>query len=205
DSVDSWRDLAGNRPGEGVRAEARARTTTVTRVLRLFGVRGEDYAWRVGAQGERKVARTLAVARVFGWRALHSVPLGRGDIDHVLVGPPGVVTINTKHHRRQRVRAGRRVVFVSGQERTYGQKANRERGRAERLLAAAGVGGVPVTSIVVIVGARSVRGRRSDGVRILTRRGLLGWLMWQTLTTRTITPDQRTATYAIARRSTTWQ
>jgi hypothetical protein len=40
---------------------------------------------------------------------LHSVPLldaagrGRGDIDHVLIGPPGAVTINTKHHRAGRL------------------------------------------------------------------------------------------------------
>jgi len=47
------------------------------------------------------------------WRVLHSVPLRdargavRGDIDHVLIGPPGVVTINTKHHP-PRHRHGRR-------------------------------------------------------------------------------------------------
>lgn len=37
--------------------------------------------------------------RAPSWRVLHSVPLldargrGRGDIDHVLIGPPGVVTV----------------------------------------------------------------------------------------------------------------
>ena len=34
------------------------------------------------------------------WRVLHSVPVEGGrDIDHVMIGPPGVVTINSKHHR----------------------------------------------------------------------------------------------------------
>ena len=34
-----------------------------------------------------------------GWRAIHDVDTGRGNIDHVLVGPGGILTVETKSHR----------------------------------------------------------------------------------------------------------
>lgn len=54
--------------------------------------------WTRGAQGERKVG---AVLDGLGpeWHVLHDVALGRGNIDHVLVGPGGAFTIETKAHR----------------------------------------------------------------------------------------------------------
>jgi hypothetical protein len=54
--------------------------------------------WARGAAGERKVG---AILEDLGpdWHVLHGVRLGRGDIDHVLVGPGGTFTIETKSHR----------------------------------------------------------------------------------------------------------
>jgi len=48
-----------------------------------------------GAEGERKVG---AILEALGpdWYVLHGVWLGHGDIDHVLVGPGGTFTIETK-------------------------------------------------------------------------------------------------------------
>jgi Nuclease-related domain len=53
--------------------------------------------WERGARGERKVG---AVLDGLGprWHALHDIYLGRGNIDHVLVGPAGVFTVETKSH-----------------------------------------------------------------------------------------------------------
>jgi len=53
-----------------------------------------------GAEGERKVG---AILEGLGpdWHVLHGVWLGRGDIDHVLVGPGGTFTIETKANRGQ--------------------------------------------------------------------------------------------------------
>jgi Nuclease-related domain len=54
--------------------------------------------WERGARGERKVG---AVLDGLGpeWHALHDICLGRGNIDHVLVGPAGTFTVETKSHR----------------------------------------------------------------------------------------------------------
>ena len=49
---------------------------------------------------------------------LDAVPVGTGstDIDHVLVGPGGVFTINTKHHLGQPVWVARRTLMVAGED-----------------------------------------------------------------------------------------
>ena len=56
-----------------------------------------------------------------GWHVLHSVPVGdRGaDIDHVVIGPAGVFTLNTKNHTGQRVSVTASNVFVNGRNPHY--------------------------------------------------------------------------------------
>jgi len=51
-----------------------------------------------GAEGERKVG---AILEDLGpdWHVLHGIWLGHGDIDHVLVGPGGTFTVETKSNR----------------------------------------------------------------------------------------------------------
>src|ERR1700744_5161811 len=45
--------------------------------------------WERGAAGERKVGATLE-GLGDDWHVLHDIYLGRGNIDHVVVGPGGV-------------------------------------------------------------------------------------------------------------------
>jgi len=61
--------------------------------------------WGRGAAGEELVGNALESLRDRGWYALHDVQLDRGNIDHVLIGPAGIFTIETKSHRG-RLRAG---------------------------------------------------------------------------------------------------
>ncbi len=197
-------DLARNRPGSSAQAAARTHTTWWRQVGRAMGMRTKDQAWRIGAEGEEIVARTLSWARLFGWRALHAVPVGgRGsDIDHVLIGPAGVITLNTKHHRGKKVRVKGDVVFVGKDAKKYGQASRYEATRAAKLLSAAARRGVPVQSAVVIVGARSVWGSRSAGVDVMPKSHLLVWLLLQRRTLKRAEIDDL---YELARRSTTWQ
>ncbi len=62
--------------------------------------------WGRGAAGEELVGEALDSLRERGWFALHDVQLDRGNIDqdhgnidHVLVGPAGIFTVETKSHR----------------------------------------------------------------------------------------------------------
>jgi hypothetical protein len=71
---------------------------------------------------------------------LHSVPVGTtgsSDIDHIIVGPPGILTINTKHHRNRRVQIEQDTISVDRRPTEYVVKVQREAQRAERLLRAA--------------------------------------------------------------------
>jgi hypothetical protein len=63
--------------------------------------------WGRGAAGERRTAKVLRPLRRRGWTITHDVQRDRGNLDHVLVGPPGVFLLETK------VRAGT-VSFVDG-------------------------------------------------------------------------------------------
>lgn len=54
--------------------------------------------WRRGASGEEHVGRILDGLAREGWLAIHDVDTGRGNIDHILIGPGGVLSIETKSH-----------------------------------------------------------------------------------------------------------
>lgn len=55
--------------------------------------------WLRGAEGERAVGAICTELEGDGWYAIHDVSLGRGNVDHILVGPGGIFTIETKSHR----------------------------------------------------------------------------------------------------------
>jgi hypothetical protein len=77
-------------------------TPAVSRSRRRPGEHAQEIAERAarGAEGERKVGAILENLSP-DWHVLHGVWLGRGDIDHVLVGPGGVFTVETKSNRGQ--------------------------------------------------------------------------------------------------------
>jgi len=59
-----------------------------------------------GAVGEEQVGAILEDLRAEGWSAVHDVATGRGNVDHIVVGPGGLFTVETKS-RRGRVDVGR--------------------------------------------------------------------------------------------------
>lgn len=54
--------------------------------------------WRRGAEGEEVVGQVLEGLAADGWHVLHDVSFGRGNIDHIAIGPGGVFTVETKSH-----------------------------------------------------------------------------------------------------------
>ncbi|MGH2863954.1 MAG: nuclease-related domain-containing protein, partial [Solirubrobacteraceae bacterium] len=51
-----------------------------------------------GATGEEQVGGLLDELRSEDWRVIHDASLGRGNVDHILIGPAGVFTVETKSH-----------------------------------------------------------------------------------------------------------
>jgi hypothetical protein len=204
-----WTDLADNRAGSAARAHAerrRSESPLRTAFARVLGVRTDERAWRIGADGEQKVGAKLEkVSRKNPrWRTLHAIPVGQrgSDIDHLIIGPGGVFTINAKHHPRAKIWVGGDTFLVNGQRHPYIRKSRHEASRAARLLAAAGAPNVPVRGVIVPVRAEKITVKKApEDVEVIARFQLARWLLRRppTLDYTTIT-----ALFDVARRSTTW-
>lgn len=53
-------------------------------------------SWRMGAVAEDWTGEELAKLDSRRWRVVHAVGLEYGDVDHVVLGPPGVMALETK-------------------------------------------------------------------------------------------------------------
>lgn len=207
-------DLARNAPGIGVSYEAARR-------LHTDGA-GADHSWRLGADGEITVAAVLSALtepsrldrlrrRAPSWRVLHSVPIGtgRGDIDHVLIGPPGIVTINTKHHRAGRLALDGDKLIVNGRPTDYIPTARREAQRAAALLGSALdttghtelAARVIVRPVLAVVGGRVLIANWAPGVSVVMTRQLTHTL---TSLPPALDPREVDAIYDVARHRAVW-
>ena len=107
------------------------------------------------------------------YTVLHSVPVGRGDsdIDHVVIGPTGVFTINTKYSPGKDVWFAGWGVYVGGRaEKHYIRNLDFEARRAsQRLARAVGAPQIGVTGLLVFVDPRhmSRKAPPGDGTRDL--------------------------------------
>ena len=52
--------------------------------------------WQSGAWGEVATAKTLRQVEREGWVVLHDLRAGRGNVDHIVVGPGGVFLLDSK-------------------------------------------------------------------------------------------------------------
>jgi Nuclease-related domain len=151
-------------------------------------------AWRRGARGERRTARLLASLERRGWAVLHdlAIPGSPANLDHLVIGPGGVIVIDSKqyrgrlhldpygmvwHGRHLLVSALRRVLWHADQ--------------ADEVL---GIADIQVAAIVAVHGASVPWGLlQADGVTIVPARrcptccrhcrlclGPSGWPGWPT-------------------------
>jgi hypothetical protein len=77
------------------------------------------WSWAIGADGEVLTARALEQLKIEGFVILHDrrVPGSLANIDHIVIGPPGVAIVETKSFRgKLRVRGSE--VYVGGSCRT---------------------------------------------------------------------------------------
>ena len=139
DRVEPGRALAGRQVGS-------ARTL----LSRLLGVRTDDRASQEGAAGER--AGWWLGRLPEGWFVFHDVPVGhRGaDIDHLVIGPGGVFTVNTKYLFGEIV-VYQRSITHEGSRTDYLSKASAEARRAASLLSAAIGRTVQVRGVLAIL------------------------------------------------------
>jgi hypothetical protein len=139
--------------------------------LLRFRVSPDTLAWRRGAAGERRTARLLAPLERRGWAVLHdlAIPGSQAHIDHLLIGPGGVVVIDTKQYRG-RVRLGSDGLLWHGHHLLVSalRKLLWQADQADEIL---GVADVHVAAIVAVHGASVPWGfLQADGVTIVPAR-----------------------------------
>lgn len=88
-------------PGSGAAEQSRRAAERVERLRReLQQAERSQLAWAAGARGEAQVAEKLARLEQDGWRVLHDLHWpGRpkANLDHLLIGPGGIVIIDAKN------------------------------------------------------------------------------------------------------------
>lgn len=178
-------DLMGNAAAASLQPmieQARAAGQRPTLFRRLVLGKEATSAWERGAVGEARVARTLAkvVEKDPRWQVIHSVPVGsRGaDIDHVVIGPGGVFTLNTKYHPDAHCWLGGDVLLVNGVRQPYVRNSRHEAARAAKKLSATLGDPVLVTGVVVLCRVEDLKVKAApEDVVVIERYHLKRWLL----------------------------
>jgi hypothetical protein len=123
--------------------------------------------WDRGAEGEEEVGGLLdEMVRMRGeegWRVIHDGSFGRGNVDHIVIGPAGIFAVETKSHPGP-VRVGR----IHG---SVLRQADAEARGVEAIV------GLPVEPLIVFSRAWVDRPlSRRKGVRVVPGRMLVGFL-----------------------------
>ena len=151
-------------------------------VSRLFGrspLHPDARSWYRGALGEIVVANVLSQLGP-DWTVLHAVPVGSGntDIDHVVIGPAGIFTINTKNHSGKKIWIGGGTFLVNGYKQDHMRNSFREAERASKRLSAVTGRPITVTPLIIVVNPASItNGRKRSRVTVLTSNNLKRWLL----------------------------
>lgn len=205
-----WIDLATNAAGAEARAQAVALKEAApvrTFVARALRVHTDERAWRIGADGEEKVAAQFdkLVKKDPRWQFIHAIPVGsRGsDIDHLVIGPGGVFTVNTKNHPNAKIWVGGDTFMVNGNRQPYVRNARHEAARASKLLSDACGRPVFVEGVISVVNAIEVTIKSpSKDVTVVSRRQIATWLRRHG---DVLDRAQQAVIFDAARRSTTWR
>lgn len=174
---------AGRPAGAGARdqeALLKASTPNWQRYLRrALAVHDDERAWRRGAEGEEHVGRVLAKLNTDEWLVLHDLTLNAkgSNLDHLVIGPPGVFTLNTKH-LTGKLWVGERRILHNGQKTDFLRTLRWEADMVAKLLRLPVE--VPVRPILVLYGAELTVKQMPDDGRVMHARQTRRWLKAQT-------------------------
>jgi hypothetical protein len=186
--------------------ELQSEVPPLGRMARVFGVSPlaqNARSWYLGALGEIVVAEKLERLGE-GWHVINAIPVGAGgcDIDHVVIGPTGVFTINTKAHANKKVWAAGQSLRINGFRQDYIRNSQHEAERASKLLTSAVGRPIEATPLIVMVGISELNyGLHKPEVDVVTSRGIVRNLRRRP---RILSPDAVAEIADVASRRGTW-
>jgi hypothetical protein len=200
-------DREARRAGQSAREKQQqlARESPVkTLFARFFGIHTDERAWRLGADGEEHVGALLDGLRLYGWAVEHDVKIGSygANLDHLVIGPPGVFVINTKLVSADVWVAGP-VVKVGAFRTDFVEKLEAEAMQVRRrLLAATGLRPFWVQGLLVFVRPVLKVKRQPQHVAVLADHELVAALQQKKVT---LGDDEVANLARAARMDSTWR
>jgi hypothetical protein len=194
--------LVGRLPGASAAEDEkglRVAESVRTLLARFLGVHTGDREWRRGASGERPTGWWLG-RLPSGWHAFHDVPVGDANIDHLLIGPAGVFTINTRN-LTGKVWVGPKSILHNRRRTDFLPTASAVARRASVLLSAAVGRPVEVRGVLAILADEWTIKQRPADVHVAAPRGARDWILKQPGVLR---PDEVIVLAVAASRPVTW-
>ncbi len=173
-SVERGDTLLGPR-ADGLRAAEPVRS----RFARVLGLHQDERTSNRGANGE--LATGWWLGRLpDGWHVINAVPLGDAgtNVDHLVVGPGGVFTINTKN-LSGKVWIGPKSILHNRRRTEFLPNASAEASRASRLLSSAIGRPVEVRGVLAIICDDWTIKQRPADVYVDATRGVKDWMVRQ--------------------------
>lgn len=168
----------------------------------LLEVQAAEQRWRMGAEGELRLARHLAKLPCPPWHVLHGVaaPEKAASIDLVVIGPPGAFVIAARNHSGKQVSVHEAGLDVGDE--TDDLAAVRSEAHLLRALLEGSPVQPGVTPVIAVYCRELVIESRPADIAVLDGRHLRRWL---TRRPRVLTPADGVAVLqhvagAVARR-----
>ncbi len=136
------------------------------------------FTWQTGARREQEVGRVLDGLRNEGFRALHDLDIGRGNVDHVVVGPTGVFTIETKNTKANLYPKAGLLMQGRFDRTTWVKQASRGAVEIKRRLALAGIDRFVPAIIVSVSGEVLGKPLTFGNVDVIELANLADHLRW---------------------------
>ena len=179
---------------------------TRSRLARAFGASPLDsngLSWLRAAQAEMIVGDILD--RLPGnYSVYHSLPIPNTAfaVDHLVVGPGGVFSVNAKNHWDRDLAGSPRSLPIGGYPMPYLRDVAFESAQITTLLATELPPLTAVRPVIALVNPHKIRlARKPDSVTVIDSPRLRRWIAGQP---RTITPEQQLAIVALVDDPATW-
>lgn len=206
-AVKSEGHLVTNKAGSGARTKAqelRDADPLGTGLARLLRKHTDERAWRIGADAEETVGSRLDRLDQREWLALHDILLNEKgtNLDHLVIGPPGVFSLNTKNHPKKKVVVTERGFRVNGYRTNYLPAAVAEAARVGEVWRRHVDFPVFVHPVIVVKGAELEVRKTPPDVSVIRRRDLPKWFRRMPAV---LPAEQVKALQAVAGRPATWR
>lgn len=140
--------------------------------IRLAKLQRKLWMYRLGFTGERVVGEELNRLLASGFQVFHDIPFENFNVDHVLVGPPGVYIVETKSVRKKAAIKGleRATVYSDGttlkfptrSDTSFIEQARRNAATVSKWLSQATGEPVAASAILTLPGWRVERTKPGD-------------------------------------------